>query len=212
MRRRASTTRPRPTTPRPSGSKRVQPRNGTAGPGLFRRNRVHHVARLPQSLQPGVPQGASRYPRAGKETPRDSANRQAEDEKFARDLTKRLEKLPQDKRKAEIQRLGGAEDRGLTIAGRKQIEKILTGQQLDAYKQHALAERVYQLMTMSPDAFNSVGVTPEQLAKLRRLAAEINRQSGERSRQQHEALVAVLERGPTREASRRGGAGVSPAR
>ena len=103
--------------------------------------------------------------------------------------------MPQDKRKAEIQRLGAQRIGELTIAGRKQIEKILTGQQLDAYKQHALAERVYQLMTMSPDAFNSVGVTPEQLAKLRRLAAEINRQSGERSRQQHEALVAVLSAG-----------------
>jgi tetratricopeptide (TPR) repeat protein len=100
------------------------------------------------------------------------------------------------------------------IAGRKQIEKILTSRQLEAYKQHALGERIYQWLTMGPDGHQTVGVTPEhlsqlwltmdpggirivgvtpeQLAKLRRLAAEITRQSREQSRQVYEELAAVL--------------------
>ena len=121
-----------------------------------------------------------------------SADRQAEDEKFARDLDKRLEKLPQDQREAETQRVWTRRLEELTAAGHKQIEEILTGQQLDAYKLCALAERAYQWTATCPDAFQTVGVTPEQLVKLRALGAEINRQSDERSRQEHEALVAVL--------------------
>ena len=100
--------------------------------------------------------------------------------------------MPQDQREAETQRVWTRRLEELTAAGHKQIEEILTGQQLDAYKRRALAERAYQWTATCPDAFQTVGVTPEQLVKLRALGAEINRQSDERSRQEHEALVAVL--------------------
>jgi hypothetical protein len=122
-----------------------------------------------------------------------SAKSEAEFQKFTTELNRPLEKLPLSEHIAKMAEVGQKTEQWMQgqKAVRKQIEEILTPQQLDAYRKRAFPI-VAPPMLGDPDALKIIALSPQQQDQLRQLAADSTRQFRQRQQQHVDRLLAVL--------------------
>ncbi len=105
-----------------------------------------------------------------------------------------LGKLPQKEQDAKRDEVYSWENLQKTREPlRKEIEGILTPQQLDAFKKRAISQEVLSMLADPASLARWVGADREQAKKLRRLSDEVDRRLEAEADEQNQELLAVLD-------------------